>query len=75
METLRAEHQRLEKKGNLKKAVDDVQKTIDLLVAARDAVSAGMEALRCCINSQTTKSVELTYHYRPNRSLYDSGQA
>lgn len=40
MEALLAEHQKLANKGNLSKSVDDVQKTIDLLVNARKTVVA-----------------------------------
>ncbi|KAK4690618.1 E3 ubiquitin-protein transferase RMND5, partial [Lecanoromycetidae sp. Uapishka_2] len=40
METILAEHEKLVKKGNLAKSVDDVQKTIDLLSKARDAIAA-----------------------------------
>lgn len=39
MEGILAAHKQLEKKGNLGKAVDDVQKLIDLLQQTRDAVS------------------------------------
>ncbi|TKA37071.1 hypothetical protein B0A49_13451, partial [Cryomyces minteri] len=39
-ETLQAAHERLEKKGNLKKSVDHVQETIDLLVKARATIAA-----------------------------------
>lgn len=42
MESLRLEQDKLDKKGNLSKTIDDVQKTIDLLVAARQAIAAGM---------------------------------
>jgi hypothetical protein len=42
MESLRLEQAKLDKKGNLSKTIDDVQKTIDLLVAARQAITAGM---------------------------------
>lgn len=41
MESLQKEHERVEKKGSLKKSIDDVQKTIDLLVNARDAIATG----------------------------------
>ncbi len=40
MESILAEHEKLVKKGNLSKSVDDVQKTIDLLVKARDSIAA-----------------------------------
>jgi len=42
MELLRLEQQKLDKKGNLSKTIGDVQKTIDLLTAAREAVAAGV---------------------------------
>lgn len=40
MDALLAEHARLENKGNLKKGIDDVQRIIDLLEAARENVVA-----------------------------------
>ena len=40
MEGLFKEHDKLLTKGNLSKSVEDVQKTIDLLKRARDAVAA-----------------------------------
>ncbi|CAD0046824.1 unnamed protein product [Aureobasidium pullulans] len=43
MESLRSEQQKLDKKGNLSKTIGDVQKTIDLLTAAREAVAAGVK--------------------------------
>ncbi|EOD52017.1 Rmnd5a protein [Neofusicoccum parvum] len=39
MDTLKAEHEKLLKKGNLNKSINDVQKTIDLLVKARAQVA------------------------------------
>ena len=39
MESLLIEQAKLEKKGNLTKTIDDVQKTIDLLTAAREAIA------------------------------------
>lgn len=41
MEALLAEHERLSKSGTLRKSLDDVQKTIDLLVKARERIAAG----------------------------------
>lgn len=41
MDTLKAEHEKLLKKGNLNKSINDVQKTIDLLVKARAQVAEG----------------------------------
>ncbi|GAB7351707.1 hypothetical protein MBLNU459_g2297t2 [Dothideomycetes sp. NU459] len=40
MEALQAEQSNLEKKGNLCKTIEDVQRTIDLLIGAREAVAA-----------------------------------
>ena len=40
MEALLEEHEKLVKKGNLSKSVEDVQKTIDLLVQARESIAA-----------------------------------
>ncbi|KAG9998223.1 regulator of gluconeogenesis Rmd5, partial [Aureobasidium melanogenum] len=40
MESLRLEQDKLDKKGNLSKTIEDVQKTIDLLVAARETIAA-----------------------------------
>ena len=41
MEALLEEHEKLARKGNLSKSVDDVQKTIDLLVQARESIAVG----------------------------------
>ena len=40
MEALLEEHEKLLRKGTLSKSVEDVQKTIDLLVKARDSIAA-----------------------------------
>ena len=40
METLLEEYEKLSRKGNLSKSLEDVQKTIDLLVKARDSIAA-----------------------------------
>jgi len=45
MEALLAEHEKLAKNRNLSRSIDDVQKTIDLLVSARDALAASKFAL------------------------------
>ena len=42
MEALMQEHDKLCKKGNFSKSIDDVQKTIDLLTAARDTIASGL---------------------------------
>ena len=42
MEAILKEHERLEKKANLGKAVDDVQKIVDQLEAAKAQVLAGI---------------------------------
>jgi hypothetical protein len=38
METLSRELEKLSKKGSLSKSIDDVQKTIDLLIKARESI-------------------------------------
>ena len=40
MEALLAEHERLASKSNLSKSLEDVEKTIELLVNARDTLAA-----------------------------------
>lgn len=40
MEGLLAEHERLSKSGTFTKSIDDIQKTIDLLVKARETIAA-----------------------------------
>lgn len=45
MDTLLEELERLSKRGNLSKSLDDVQKTIDLLVKARDTISASQSRI------------------------------
>ncbi|KAL8834346.1 MAG: hypothetical protein Q9170_003801 [Blastenia crenularia] len=44
MEGLLAEHERLSKSGTFSKSLDDIQKTIDLLVKARESIAANPEA-------------------------------
>ncbi|KAL9027371.1 MAG: hypothetical protein Q9196_004087 [Gyalolechia fulgens] len=44
MESLLAEHERLSKSGTFSKSLDDIQKTIDLLVNVRDTIAADPEA-------------------------------
>ena len=48
MEALLEEHEKLSSKANLSKSVEDVQKTIDLLVKARDSIAASM--FLCSLN-------------------------
>lgn len=40
MEALLEEHEKLSRDGNFSESVEDVQKTIDLLVKARDSIAA-----------------------------------
>lgn len=40
MEALLEEHEKLSRKGNLSKSVEDVQKTIEILTKARDSIVA-----------------------------------
>ena len=42
MESLLEEHEKLCRKGNLSKSLDDVQKTIHLLVKARNSIASRM---------------------------------
>ncbi|CAF9911075.1 MAG: L-arabinitol 4-dehydrogenase [Alectoria fallacina] len=44
MEALLEEHEKLCRKGNLSKSVEDVQKTIDLLVRARESIAANQNS-------------------------------
>ena len=41
MDPLLLEHERLVKKGNLSKSIDDVQATINLLAKARKSIASG----------------------------------
>lgn len=52
MEALLSEHNKLSKRGNLSKSLDDVQKTLDLLQSARDTIAIDP-------NKATTTVVEL----------------
>ncbi|KAI9837070.1 MAG: hypothetical protein M1819_000719 [Sarea resinae] len=45
MDVLQKEHERLSKRSNLSKGIDDVQKTIDLLVNARASLETGPSAI------------------------------
>ena len=42
MEALLEEHEKLSRRGSLSKSLEDVQKTIDLLVKARDSIVASV---------------------------------
>lgn len=48
MEALILEQEKLAKSGNLSKSLDGVQKTIDLLVKAREAIAASMCSFSSC---------------------------
>lgn len=48
MEALLEEHEKLLRKGNLSKSLEDVQKTIDLLVKARDSIAASTDYTFSC---------------------------
>lgn len=52
MEALLAEHERLCKSGTFSKTLDDIQKTVDILVTARETVAAGEELLASLIVCQ-----------------------
>lgn len=45
MDALLEELERLSERGNLSRSVDDVQKTIDLLVKARDSISTSQSPM------------------------------
>ena len=45
MDALLEELKRLSERGNLSKSLDDVQKTIDLLVKARDSISTSQSQI------------------------------
>ena len=53
MESLMEEHEKLCKKGNLLKSLNDVQKTIDLLVKARETIASSMSVLQMTILGRT----------------------
>ena len=57
MEALIAEHELLAKSGTLRKSVGDVQKTIDILVKARERIAAGdhLQALSIVFSSHVKK--------------------
>lgn len=61
MEALHAEHEKLEKRGNLSKTIADLQRTIDLLSNARDAVA----------NDPDTASVTLAKLKNPVKQSFD----
>jgi len=45
MEALLEEHEKLVKRGSLSKSLGDVQKTIDLLVQARDSIATSKSSI------------------------------
>jgi len=45
MEALLEEHEKLVKRGSLSKSIEDVQKTIDLLVKGREIIATSMAFL------------------------------
>ena len=85
MEALLEEHEKLSRKGNLSKSVEDVQKTIDLLVRARDSIAASMldsvlrvsgkESLthsRCHFQDQSSASVTLAKLQNPVKQSFEA---
>lgn len=48
MEALLEEHEKLTRKGNLSKSVQDVQKTIDILVRARESIASSTTRFPPC---------------------------
>ena len=87
MEALLEEHEKLCRKGNLSKSVEDVQKTIDLLVKARDSIAAstylmlfshgpfGKELLKyahCHLQDQNSASVTLAKLQNPVKQSFEA---
>ena len=61
MEALLEEHEKLVKKGNLSKSVEDVQKTIDLLVQARESIAASTRTLHHAANFRKLQGINADY--------------
>ncbi|KAI4146445.1 MAG: hypothetical protein LQ341_002077 [Variospora aurantia] len=57
MEGLLAEHERLSKSGTFTKSLDDIQKTIDLLVKARETIAASEMPFLSSIFQRENKSM------------------
>jgi hypothetical protein len=71
MEAILKEHERLEKKANLGKAVDDVQKIIDQLEAAKAQVIAGIPRN----DPASLTGRQLTTLNRPRQCFTDDSEA
>lgn len=56
MEALLAEQDRMIESGSLGKSVDDIQKTIDLLVSAREAVASSKMIISSVDHLELTRS-------------------
>jgi hypothetical protein len=71
MEAILKEHERLEKKANLGKAVDDVQKIIDQLEAAKAQILAGI------LQNDPAPHIglQLTTLNRPQQCFTDNSEA
>ena len=68
MESLLEEHEKLSHKGNLSKCVEDVQKTIDLLVKARDSIAASKYVLLVASASFRHESLQYAHRYFQDQS-------
>ena len=84
MEALLEEHEKLSRKGNLSKSLGDVQKTIDLLVKARDSIAASvffsflphvLDSLKhahCTSEDQNSASVTLAKLQNPVKQSFEA---
>lgn len=77
MEALFKEHDKLLTKGNLSKSVEDVQKTIDLLKRARDAVAASRyrDAVSLMSSFETSSRAILAVQMLTNHRFEDHSNA
>lgn len=75
MEALLEEYEKLSRKGNLSKSLEDVQKTIDLLVKARDSIAAStFHSLSCDFLGRILRNM-LIMTLRPEWRFSDTSKA
>lgn len=85
MEALLEEQEKLSRKGNLSKSLEDVQKTIDLLVKARDSIAAStfsslpwvirlksLKHAHCYSQDQNSASVTLAKLQNPVKQSFEA---
>ncbi len=73
MEALLEEHEKLSRKGNLSKSVEDVQKTIDLLVKARDSIATSTFRSEPLVLPASNLREMLIVTSRPEQCFSDTG--